>query len=290
MAARSVWKGFLKLSLVSIPVKAFTATPGSSGEVKLNQLHGGCNSRINYKKVCPIHGELKQDEIVSGYEYAKDQYVVIDPEEVEKLRTEDTKAVAIQEFISKDAIDPMYFSGATHYLVPDGPVGQHAYRVFYQSIVDEKKVAIAQMIWHGKDRIVMLRPMDGLLMMCTLNYEHEVTKPSAFADEVPKGEVTPEELKLAKMLINAQTSKKFDFSKYKNTYTEKLTQLIEMKVSGKEVVAVPHHEEVHVINLMDALKQSVEKFHKAEEEEKPTPKMAPSKKGRAPAVRKKKSS
>ena len=290
MAARSTWKGFLKLSLVSIPVKAYTATPSQSGEIRLNQLHAGCNSRIKYLKTCPIHGEVKQDEIVSGYEYSKDQYVVIDPNEIEKLRSEDSKAIGIQEFIPQDAMDPMYFSGATHYLVPDGPVGQRPYSVLYEGMVEEKRVAIAQMVWHGKERIVLLRPVDGLITMSTLNYDQEITKPSAFTDEVPKVEIAVEELKLAKTLIGAATNKKFDFSKYKDTYTEKLTQLIEAKVSGQEIVAVPHQEEAHVINLMDALKQSVAKLQKSDEETKPAPKMAPSKKGRGAAERKRKTS
>lgn len=290
MAARSVWKGFLKLSLVSIPVKAFTATSSQAGEVRLNQLHAGCNNRIKYQKNCPVHGEVKQDEIVSGYEYSKDQYVVIDPNEIEKLRTEDSKAIGISEFVSRDAVDPMYFSGATHYLVPDGPVAQRSYAVMIQSMVEEKKVAIAQMIWHGKERVVLLRPIDGLFAMSSLSYDQEITKPSTFADEVPKVDIAPEELKLAKMLIGAQTSKKFDYSKYKDTYTEKLTKLIEAKVAGQEIVAVPHHEEAHVINLMDALKQSVAKIQKTDDESKPLPKMAASKKGRATGERKKKSS
>src|SRR5436190_21089996 len=119
MAARSAWKGFLKLSLVSVPVKAYTASAGSGGEIHLNQLHAECHSRIKYKKTCPIHGEVSQDEIVMGYEYSKDQYVVIDTAELEKLRTEDSKAITFQEFIEPDSLDPVYYRGTTYYLVPD---------------------------------------------------------------------------------------------------------------------------------------------------------------------------
>src|SRR3954462_2533912 len=102
MAARSTWKGYLKLSLVSVPVKAYTAA-SSGGEIRLNQLHNSCHSRINYKKTCPIHGEIPNDEIVSGYEYSKDQYVIIDTDELDKLRSEDDKAVKIEAFIKPDA-------------------------------------------------------------------------------------------------------------------------------------------------------------------------------------------
>jgi DNA end-binding protein Ku len=117
--ARPIWSGYLKLSLVSVPVKAYTATD-SSGEVHLNQLHRDCNSRIHNKKICPIHGEVSNDQIVSGYEYAKGQYVTIEPEELDKLRTESDKAVNIDTFVSEDQIDPLYLSGQAYYLVPEG--------------------------------------------------------------------------------------------------------------------------------------------------------------------------
>jgi DNA end-binding protein Ku len=227
---------------------------------------------------------------VSGYEYSKDQYVVVDPNELEKLRSEDAKAVAIQEFVPTDAIDPIYYSGATHYLVPDGPVGQHPFAVIIQGMIEEEKIAVAQMVWHGKEKVVVLRPVDGLLAMSTLSFEAEITKASAFTDQVPKVPIGPDELKMSKTLIAAATPKSFDFAKYKDTYTEKLTQLIEAKVSGKELVVPPPQEHAQIINLMDALKQSVAKLQGQEPAEgKPEPKMAASKK-RAGGERKKKSS
>ena len=290
MAARSSWKGFLKLSLVSVPVKAYTATASESGGVKLNQLHAGCNSRIKYQKSCPIHGEVSGDQIVSGYEYSKDQYVVVDTAELEKLRTEDSKALTLQEFIPSDALDPMYYTGTTYYLVPDGPVGQRPYAVLHQGMVEQDRHAIAQVVWHGKEQVMLVRPVNGLLAMTALSYDQQVTKPSAFDEDVPKVEVAPEEVKLVKALIGAATRKKFDFSIYKDVYTEKLTQLIEAKVAGKEIVAAPPQEHAHIINLMDALKQSVDKLQQGQEPEKPPKKMAPSKKKATPAVRKKKSS
>ena len=198
MAARSSWKGFIRLSLVSIPVKAYTATSSQSGEVKLNQLHAGCNSRIKYQKVCPIHGEVSADQIVSGYEFSKDQYVVVDPAELEKLRPEDPKALSIQEFVPADTIDPMYFSGSTHYLAPDGPIGQRPYAVLLKAMVEDKRNAIAQLVWHGREKLVLLRPLDGLIVMSSLSYEQEIAKPSAFADEAPKGRKTASSLRTAK--------------------------------------------------------------------------------------------
>ena len=290
MAARSSWKGFLKVSLVSVPVKAYTATAGSRGEIHLNQLHAECHSRIQYKKTCPIHGEVKGEDIVSGYEYSKGQYVIIDTDELDKLRREDDKAIKVSAFVTLDALDPMYQSGKTYYLVPDGPVGQRPYAVLHQAMIDEGRHAIAQVVLHGREQTVLLRPMDRLLAMTVLNYEPEVTKPSAFEEEVPQAELSPEELKLAKTLISMSTPKKFDFSAYKDVYTEKLTQLIEAKVAGKEIVAPPAEEHAQIINLMDALKASVANAQQKEPTTAKPPKKMAASKGTETRARKKKTS
>jgi DNA end-binding protein Ku len=289
MAARSSWKGFLKLSLVSVPVKAYTATASGGGEVRLNQLHAECHSRINYKKTCPIHGELSGDQIVSGYEHAKGQFVVIDTDELDKLRTEDDKAINIDTFVAPDELDPVFSSGKTYYLVPDGPVAQKPYAVLQRAMVELDRYAVARVVMHGKEQVVWLRPMDNLLSMTILNYDHEVTKPAAFDEELVKPTIEADELKLAKTLIEASTSKTLDFAKYKDLYTQKLTQLIEAKVAGKEIVSAPVHEQAHIINLMDALRQSVAQAQKAAPAAataKPPKKMAASRKPEAGSAEK----
>jgi DNA end-binding protein Ku len=291
MAARSSWKGFLKVSLVTIPVKAFNATASGSAEIHLNQLHATCHSRIQYKKTCPVHGEVKADEIVSGYEYSKGQYVVVDPAEIDKLRSEDDKSLTVDTFVKAGTVDPVYINGRSFYLVPDGPVGVKGFSVLRQAMVDENRQAIAQVVLHGREQTVLVRPMDNVLVMSVLNLEHQVTKPAAFEEEAPKAEVALEELKMAKTLIDAATAKKFDFSKYKDTYTEKLTKLIEAKVAGEEIVSPPVHEQAQIINLMDALRQSVEKVKGPAEEAaaKPPKKVAASRRA-AGETRKRKSS
>jgi DNA end-binding protein Ku len=295
MPARSTWKGFLKLSLVSVPVKAYTAKSSSAGEIRLNQLHAECHSRIQYKKTCPIHGEVSNDAIVSGYEYAKGQYVVIDTDELDKLRSEDDKAIKIDKFISPDSLDSMYQSDRSYYLVPDGPVGDRPFALIRQGMEEENRQAIAQVVLHGREQVVLLRPMGRLLLMTVLDHDNEIVKPSAFEEEAPKEtEGAPEEMKLVKTLIEASTPKKFDFSQYKDVYTERLSQLIEAKVAGKEIVAAPAHEERHVINLMEALRQSIAQTQgggpKAEEEAaRPPRKMAGSKRKEAGERRRKSS-
>src|SRR5262245_6483635 len=258
MAARSSWKGFLRLSLVSIPVKAYTATASGGGEIHLNQIHAECHNRIKYQKTCPIHGEVPNDAIVSGYEFAKGQFVVIDPDELDKLRSESDKAVKIDTFIAPEELDPTHFNGQNYYLVPDGPVGQKPYVLLHKGLVEENRVAIAQVVMHGKERVVMLRPVGKLLVMTMLSYESQVVKPDNFEGEVPDQDATGPEMDLVKTLIKSSTAPQFDFGKYKDVYTEKLTQLIEAKVEGKEIVAPPQVEEAQVINLMDALKKSLE--------------------------------
>ena len=280
MPPRSSWKGYIKLSLVSVPVQAFTAQVSGGGEIHLNQLHEECNSRIRYKKVCPIHGEVANDEIVSGYEYAKGQYVVVEGNELDKLRTESDRAINIDTFISPEDIDPIYYDGRTYYLVPDTPVGHKPYAVLYKALEDEGRYGVAQVVFSGKEQLVLVRPYEGLLTMTMLHFDHQIRKPAAFRDEIIQSDVSPQELKLAKMLIDASTADKFDFAAYEDLYTKKLTELIEAKVEGKEVVAPPAEEETQVINLMDALRQSISKAKRepaaAKTARKPAKKMAPS--------------
>jgi DNA end-binding protein Ku len=161
MATRSSWKGCLQLSLVCVPVKAYSTASSGGGEVHLNQLHADCHRRIQYKKTCPLHGEVSNDQIVSGYEYAQDQYVVVDPEELDRLRTEADKAIKIDVFIDSGAFDPLYGTGKRYYLAPDGPAGQKAYALLYHAMVEEKRYALAQVVLHGREQLVLLRPQES---------------------------------------------------------------------------------------------------------------------------------
>jgi DNA end-binding protein Ku len=281
MPARSSWKGYLKISLVSVPVKAYTATSSDGGRIALNQLHEECHSRIRYQKVCPIHGEVGNDEIVSGFEYAKGQYVVIDPEELDKLRTESDRSINVDAFVHADAIDPIYLSGKTYYLVPEGPVGQKPYALIRQCMADENVHAVAQVVISGREQLVLLRPAEDLIAMSVLSYEGQVKKPSAFEDELVETETSDRELKLTRQLIEALVEEKFDIGRYSDTYTEKLAKVIEAKVAGKELVSPPPEEEPQVINLMQALKESVQRIQ-TPRKKKPSRKMAASKARRTP--------
>lgn len=299
MAARSVWKGHIRFSLVTIPVKAYTAAASGGGRIHLNQLHGSlssgepCGARIRYMKYCPVHGEVPNSEIVSGFEIAKDQYAVIDPGEVDKLRPANERAIGIEAFLDEDAVEPRYFNGKTYFLVPDGAVGKKPYALLMRAMTEEGKVAFAQGVFQTREQIMMLRPRGRLLVANFLSYNKELKNPAEFDPEVPEVEVPEAEVNLAKTLLGQLSPKTFDLSDYRDLYEERLQTLIDAKVAGQEVVAAPTEEEpAPVINLMEALQKSLEEAKAASgAPAKPAKQVAPGTAGkRAAASRKRKTS
>jgi DNA end-binding protein Ku len=254
--SRTSWKGFLKLSLVSVPVKAFTAND-TSGEVHLNQLHKDCNSRVKYIKVCPEHGELKSEVIVSGYEQAKDNYVVVDPDELDKMRTKSDRAVNIDGFIAVDAIDSRYFAGKAHYLLPDGVAGSRPYALLRDGMRQNGVCALAQVVMTGREQLVLLRPLGRMLVMTGLYYPQRVRGMAEFEQELEDLQFKPEETALTNTLIAASKLQQFDLNSYSDQYVTKLKRFIELKVAGQQIVQAKDHEEPKILNLMDALKKSV---------------------------------
>jgi DNA end-binding protein Ku len=286
MPPRSSWKGHLKLSLVSVPVQAFTAN-NTSEDIRLNQLHKTCHERVRYKKVCPEHGELKNDEIESAYEYAKGQYVVIDPEEIAKLRPQSDRSIRLEGFVPPEAIDAIYLSGRTYYLTPDGAAGQKPYALLLRGMAESDVVALGEIVLAGREQLVLIRPVGKLLTMSILHVAARVRGAAPFADEVVPQETSKEELALTDTLIQASRIQDFDFASNKDGYTERLTELIRKKVEGEEIVQVPEREEPRILNLMDALKKSVAEAQAAQSQS--GRKMAPSARATTRKTPKKKS-
>jgi len=287
MAPRSSWKGFIKLSLVSVPVKAYTAAV-TSGEIRMNQLHKECKNRVKYQKTCPVHGEITNDEIVSGFEFSKGQYVVIDLDELAKLRKQGDRSINVSGFIDPDAIDVSYYSGRSYYLVPDGPVGQKPYQLLHDGMVDSNVFAFAQIIIAGRENLILIRPSDDMLVMNVVTHHGKIKQPSSFKDEIVETAIEKEERTLATTLIEASRIKEFDFPSFKDEYVENLSTLIQSKVEGKEIVAVNDPEEPQIINLMEALKASVAKAQSgpAKKTSKAAKKMAGSAAAKAAAKKK----
>ena len=265
---RPSWKGYLKLSLVSVPIRGYTANVAAS-EIRLHQLHNECHSRIRYQKTCPIHGEVPKEEIVSGYEYAKGEYVVIQPEELARIRGERERAITIDAVLSQHTIDPVYFTDKSYYIVPDGAVGQKPFLLIQKCLADDELQAVGRVVLYGREELVLIRPVDHVLAMSMLKYESEVAHADALAEEVERADVSSSEMKLTKQLLEAFEKPKFSMAEYKDHYVEELTKLIEAKVQGKELVSPPAAEEPEVINLMDALKKSVAAARKGGDREEP---------------------
>lgn len=256
MAPRTSWKGFLKLSLISIPVKAYTANE-TAESIRLNQLHKDCHQRVKYKKVCPEHGELQTKDIVSGYEFARDEYVVIDTAEIAKLRPEGDKSVKIHGFLPADAVDSVYQAGKTYYLMPDGVAGDKPYALLHKGMVDRGVVALANVVISGKEQLVLVRPFGDLIAVAVLHVHARVKDPAPFEKTLPDLEVAAEELGLVETLIEASTLRDFDYAAYKDEYVDRLRELVRLKVEGAEVVQAPDAEEPKILDLMEALKKSV---------------------------------
>lgn len=264
MAFSSAFDGFLRFSLVTLPVRAYNATTAAHASVRMHQIHDKCGSRIRYQKTCPIHGPVPKEQIVSGYEYDKGQYVTFDPEELSKAKSVNDRVVTIDKFVAAGRVDPAYFSGRTLYFVPSGPAGRQPYALLHETMTSLQRWGIARLVLSGHDEVGVVRPMGKLLAITVLHQVKEVKPASAFAAEVEETRVSAEERHLAETLVNASTSESLDLSEYVDHYAERLQKLVETKAKGKKVRTPAHKEEPVILNLMDALKKSLGKVSKEE--------------------------
>src|SRR5215216_376353 len=256
MAARATWKGFLKISLVNIPIKVFPATE-SSGSISFNQLHAECQTRIQQKKWCPhCEREVPNSEIVKGYEFEKGRYVVMNEDDVAKVRPESTRVIDLVQFTDAAAIDPIYVE-RPYYLSPDGKMGTDAFAVMREGM--KGKAGIGKLALYGREYLVAVLPKDNGLVMYTLRHAKEVRSMDAIDElQTVPGKVKPEEIKLAKQVIE-NFEGALDWEEYRDEYQEELQRIIDAKVAGEEVVATAEEAPPKVVNLMDALRQSLDR-------------------------------
>ncbi|MGH9164233.1 MAG: Ku protein [Acidimicrobiales bacterium] len=253
--ARSIWGGSISFGLVNVPVKLFTAV--RKKDVRFHQLHATDGARISQKRVCSADGqEVPYEELVKGYEIAKDQYVVIDPDELDALDPESTHTIDIEDFVGLDEIDPLFYD-SSYYVVPDDR-GSKAYRLLLEAMRDADKVGIAKVVMRTKQYLVALRPLGEALVMSTMNFADEVV-PQDDVEGLPgqSGNVSDRELKMAQQLIESLTTT-FDPAQYHDTHREQVLELIERKAEGHEIVAPPTAERpTPVVDLMAALEASL---------------------------------
>ncbi len=254
MAPRASWTGYLRLSLVTIPVRLYNAV-SSSNKASLNQLHKDCNLRLRQQMVCPAHGKVEKENIAKGYEFEKDRYVVIDEADLEKIRLETTKTIDLIQFVDAKEVDPIYFD-TPYFVAPDGPVAEEAFRILREAMRLAGKLAIGQVVISSKEHIVAIKPQDKGLVLNTLHYAEEVRNAAAYFEEIKAAGVEKTQLALAEQLVNSLAGA-FDPSRFKDRYQESLLEVIKNKIAGSEPIVAQKAEMGKVINLMDALKQSL---------------------------------
>jgi len=251
---RASWTGILQVSLVAVPVKAYPAT-STTDTIRFNQLHADCGQRIRYEKHCPIHGKVEAAEIVKGYPYAPDQYVVVEDWELERLRPPKEKALLLEQFVEAGQVEPVMLSGRTLYLFPDGLPAQRSYLLLAETMQTRNCCAVGRITMTGRRYPVVVRPGGRLLAMHVLHDQGLVRPAAPLEAELRPVAPSPEELNLACMLIDS-ASGPLDWPRLRDDTPEKLAQLIEAKLEGREAAA-PEEEPVQVLQLLDALKQSV---------------------------------
>jgi DNA end-binding protein Ku len=255
MAPRSTWKGYLKVSLVTIPIKVFPATE-SADTLSFNQLHAECQTRIQQKRWCPnCEREVPNSELVKGYEFEKGRYVVVTDEDIQKVRVESTRVIDLVQFADDTAIDPIYVDRA-YYLAPDGGVAAEAFAVMREGMAG--KAGIGKVALYGREYLVAIRPQKKGMVMYTLHHDAEIRSIDQIEElnSVPST-VKPAEMKLAKQVV-ATFDAELNLKEYKDEYKEGLRKIIEAKVAGQEVVATAEQEPPRVVDLMEALRRSLD--------------------------------
>ena len=253
--ARATWKGFLKISLVNIPIKVFPATE-SSGTIAFNQLHGECQTRIQQKRWCPhCQKEVPSSDLVKGYEFEKGRYVVIEDEDIEKVHVESTRVINLEKFTDDDAIDPIYLE-RPYYLAPDGPVAKEAFAVIREGM--KGKAGIGKVALYGREYLIKVQPRERGLVMYTLRHAGEIRSMDAIDELADMPEtVKPEEVKLARQVIGTFEGD-VDLRTYRDEYQEGLREIIDAKIGGREIVAHEVEAPPKVVNLMEALRKSLD--------------------------------
>ena len=256
MAPRAYWKGYLKLSLVSCPIALFPAT-SEREKVSFHQINKKTGNRIKYRKVDTETGdEVESTDIIKGYEVGKGRYIEINPEELEAIAIESKRTIEIDEFVPKEQIDEVYLN-SPYYIVPDGQVGAQAFAVIREAINKKGMVAIGKVVFTSREHMIALEARGKGLMGVTLRYPYEIRKEDDYFSDIPDEKIPNDMLELATHIVDSKTGD-FEPAKFADQYEDAVRELLKKKQEGVKI-EVPHEREpAKVINLMDALRKSVE--------------------------------
>lgn len=252
---RSIWKGHISFSLVTIPIRIYNAVD-TAEVIRFNQLHKEDNGPVGYEKKCKKCGKtLTAEEIVKGYEFQSEQYVILSPEDLEKIKLKSTKVIEIAGFIDANEVHPTLYE-SPYYAGPDGLIGEKTYSLLAQTLKASGKVGIGKVVLRDREEIILIAPLDSGIVLYKLRNPQELRKIENVPQIEPK-EVTKDELKLSTSLVDSMTVslKEIDLADH---YRDALREIIEAKIQGKQVVSVPE-EEKPVVDIMTALKQSIER-------------------------------
>ncbi len=254
MAPRASWKGYLKLSLVSCPVRLYPATSASE-RIAFNQLHKDTHNRINMKPVDPELGLVERSDLVRGFEYEDKQYVIIEDSDLDAVRIESRHTLDIEAFVDEGEVDVIYLD-APYYLAPDGAMAEETFIVLREAMRRSGKLAIARLVLSSRERVVTIGARDNGMFVCTLRNPNEVRSPAEYFRDIPDMKPDAEMLALADRLIEQKVTN-FDPKRYEDRYEAALMQMIREKLKGHKPIHAAAPERGNVINLMDALKQSL---------------------------------
>jgi DNA end-binding protein Ku len=267
VAPRAYWKGYLKLSLVSCPVALFPAT-SERDKISFHQLHKQTGNRIRYKKVDADTGrEVENADIIKGFEVSKGEYIEVEPEELEAVEIESKRVIEIEQFVPKDDIDELYINNP-YYIIPDGEVGQQAFAVIREAIRKEGMVALGKVVFTSREHIIALEARGKGMMGVTLRYPYEVRKEKDYFDDIENEKVPKDMLDLAMHIVETKRGK-FEPEKFEDRYEDALKALIKKKQKGEKVERPKERAPSNVVNLMDALRQSVQAERGGGERRKP---------------------
>jgi DNA end-binding protein Ku len=256
MAPRAYWKGYLKLSLVSCPIALFPAT-SEREKISFHQINKNTGHRIRYRKVDAESGdEVEASDIIKGYEVGKGEYIELDPEELEAVAIESKRVIDIDEFVPKKEIDELYLNNP-YYIIPDGEVGQQAFAVIREAIKKEGMVAIAKVVFTSREHVIALEARGKGMLGVTLRYPYEIRKEEEYFDDIADEKIPKDMLDLATHIVETKAGR-FDPDKFEDRYEDSLKELISRKQAGKPIEQPERREPAKVINLMDALRRSVQ--------------------------------
>jgi DNA end-binding protein Ku len=254
MKPRCTWSGYLKLSLVTVPIRVYTAV-STTEKITFNQLHKTCHQRIRQKLVCPVHGEVTREDIVKGYEYTADKFVVVNETELEAIRLETTSTIELVQFIRPDELDPTFLD-SPYYLGPDGPVAEEGFAVMVEALRRAKLLGIGRVVLGGREKLVALKPRGKGLVFFTFRYVNEVRAASAYFEDISQEAPDSEQVALAQKLIESK-SKRLNLTEFSDRHHAAVLDLIKSKIDGSQPVLVQRNGTSPVMSLMDALRQSV---------------------------------